>query len=353
MQEPVSGLMRLFRGARLRLNRSERTYIFGLGSVILLFCAAHSTYQLWLSYSDDMQRASQWVRGSHDLGASKLQTPILREASFPRIAVQQRSMAAAIDQAVQGLKLASLPLAGLPIGVQFAGVGLPSNSELSNYMLLHVKQELQRAGAQSVRVHYPTTTFKLGSQSVADGYQAELDNVLMPIRDAELAQGGIAEQSPMLLLQVREAGVDTEDRSVYSQNFYMRVALLSGLFVFVVGAGLYLVLERYWPGHGRRAGVISTLIALAAGWNVVMLMFINLPPDQRRFNVVHRVDLKAFLQLNDLAYDLRSQGQEQLLLGVPLLDQPQVLGMPKVMAPGEGGVVQIIPAPVPAPGVVP
>ena len=188
MQEPVSGLMRLFRGARLRLNRSERTYIFGLGSAILLFCAAHSTYQLWLSYSDDMQRASQWVRGSHDLGASKLQTPILREASFPRIAVQQRSMAAAIDQAVQGLKLASLPLAGLPIGVQFAGVGLPSNSELSNYMLLHVKQELQRAGAQSVRIHYPTTTFKLGSQSVADGYQAELDNVLMPIRDAELAQ---------------------------------------------------------------------------------------------------------------------------------------------------------------------
>ena len=147
-----------------------------------------------------------------------------------------------------------------------AGVNLSSNSNMTNYLLLNIKQQLLKAKAQSVRIAYPKTTFRLAETATADGVADELDTVLMTVRDQELTQNSVdRDKTRQLLLRVREAGVDTEDRSVYSQNFYMRVALLSGLFVFLVGAGLYLILERYWPGHGRRAGVAVAGLSVGVG----------------------------------------------------------------------------------------
>ena len=335
--------MRLFRLGGVRLKRSERNYVFGLATVLLLFCGGYVSFQLWLNYSADLKRAVAWLGGAQDLGTSKLQKPILREASFPRIAVQQRSMSAAIDQAVKGLDLASLPLAGQSVAVQFAGVGLPSNSELANYLLLQVKQELQRAQAERVLIRYPETTFRLGSSTATDGYAAELDNVIMPIRDSELVNAEYAADFSTLLLRIREAGVDTEDRSIYSQDFYIRVALFASGLIFIVGVLAFLVIDRRWPGNSRRTGVISSLLALAFGWNTVMFMFISLRPDQKRFNVINRVDLRAFVRLGDVAYDLSVQGRHEKLLGVDQYNQPAVLGSPKVMAPSEAGVYQLIP----------
>lgn len=335
--------MRLFRLGGVRLKRSERNYVFGLATVLLLFCGGYVSFQLWLNYSADLKRAVAWLGGAQDLGASKLQKPILREASFPRIAVQQRAMSAAIDEAVKELDLASLPLAGQSVAVQFAGVGLPSNSELTNYLLLQVKQELQRADAQKVVIRYPETTFKLGSTTARDGYAAELDNVIMPIRDSELVNDQYAADFSTLLLRIREAGVDTEDRSIYSQNFYIRVAFFASTLIFIVGALAFLVIDRRWPGNSRRTGAISSLLALAFGWNVVMFMFITLRPDQKQFSVINRVDLRAFVRLGDIAYDLSGQGVNEKLLGVDQWDQPAVLGSPKVMAPSEAGLYQLIP----------
>jgi len=152
-----------------------------------------------------------------------------------------------------------------------------------------------------------------------------------------------------VLLRVREAGVDTEDRSIYSQDFYMRVALWACGLIFAVGAISFVMLNRRWPGRGGRSAAMATALALAVGWNVVMTMFIVLRPNQKRYNVINRVDLNAFVMLKTGPYQANGQGRHQVLLGVDRFNQPAVLGAPKVMAPGEGGVVQIIPAPTPAP----
>ena len=344
-------MRRRFRIDGLKVSRGERHYLIGLGATLALFSAGYVSYQLWLNYSADMQRAMAWLRGAQDLGTEKLQIPILRQASFPRIAVQQRSMAIAVDQAVSALKLAELPAQGESLEIQFAGIDLASNSEMANYLLLAVKQELQKAGAARVVIAYPKTTFKLGSTATPDGYADELDSVLMAKRDTELVNRERQDEANwrQVLLRVREAGVDTEDRSIYSQDFYMRVALWACGLIFAVGAISFVMLNRRWPGRGGRSAAMATALALAVGWNVVMTMFIVLRPNQKRYNVINRVDLNAFVMLKTGPYQANGQGRHQVLLGVDRFNQPAVLGAPKVMAPGEGGVVQIIPAPTPAP----
>ena len=336
-----------FRITGPRVSRSERNYLIGLGAGLALFSAGYVSFQLWLNYSADMQRAMAWLGGAQDLGTSKLQIPILRQASFPRIAAQQRSMATAVDQAVAALKLSALPVQGEPLEVQFAGIDLASNSEMANYLLLSVKQELQKTNASRVTISYPKTTFKLGTSTTPDGMAGELDAVLMPSRDMELVDRSPGDPTAwrQVLLRVREAGVDTEDRSIYSQDFYIRVALWSCVLIFVVGAVSFIWIERLWPGKSRRSGTLATLIALAVGWNVVMTMFIMLRPNQKRYNVITRVDLSAFVKLRNGIHLASGQGRHEVLLGVDRFNQPAVLGGPKVMAPSEGGVVQIIPTP--------
>jgi hypothetical protein len=99
-----------FRINGLRMSRSDPHYLTGLG-------------------------------GAQGLGTSKLQIPILRQASFPRMAAQQRIMATAVDQAVAALRLSALPVQGEALEVQFAVIDLASNSEMANYQLLSVNQE--------------------------------------------------------------------------------------------------------------------------------------------------------------------------------------------------------------------
>ena len=138
------------------LQRDERRYLLGLGAVLALFSAGYVSYQLWLIYSPDMNRAMAWLGGAHDLGTSKLKQPIIRQASFPKIAVQQRGLAAAVDEAVSGLQLDTLPVSGEAVEIQFAGVDLASNTAITNYLLLNVKEQLLKAQAQSVRFAYPS-----------------------------------------------------------------------------------------------------------------------------------------------------------------------------------------------------
>ncbi len=149
-----------------------------------------------------------------------------------------------------------------------------------------------------------------------------------------------------VLLKVREAGVDTEDRSIYSQDFYIRVALWSCVWIFMIGAVSFVRIERIGPGKARRSGILATLMALAVGWNMVMAMFILLRPNQKRYNVITRVDLSSFVKLRNGIYPASGQGRHEVLLGVDRFNQPAVLGSPKVMAPSEGGLLQIIPTPV-------
>ena len=68
------------------LQGSERRYLVVLGIALALVTGGYASYQLWLSYSPDWTRAVQWLGGAQDLGTSKLQQPVIREASFPRIA---------------------------------------------------------------------------------------------------------------------------------------------------------------------------------------------------------------------------------------------------------------------------
>ena len=50
-------------------------------------------------------------------------------------------------------------------------------------------------------------------------------------------------------------------------------------------------------------------------------------------------------KLRNGIHQASGQGRHAVLLGVNQFNEPAVLGSPKVMAPTEGGVVQIIPTP--------
>lgn len=326
------------------LQGSERRYLVVLGIALAFVAGGYASYQLWLAYSPDMGRAMAWLGGAHDLGTSKLQQPVLREASFPRIAAQQRGMAAAVDEAVEGLELETLPVVGEDLEIQFAGVNLSSNSSMTNYLLLSVKQQLLKAKAGRVRIVYPKTTFKLAETATADGVADELDTVLMTVRDQELNQLPADRVNvKQLLLRVREAGVDTEDRSIYSDGFYSRVAVWSCIGVFIVGSIAFVLINRRWPGHGRRTAIVATVLALGAGWNLVMWLFVTLRPNLQRFNVVSRVDLTAFTLLAGGIHERSAQGKHEILLGFNGPNDPMTLGVPTVMTPMEGGYIPLIP----------
>lgn len=333
------------------MQAKERRYLIGLGAVLALIGAGQASAQLWLNYGPDLNRALAWVRGAQELGVSHLQHPVLRQASFPKVAAQQRGIAAAVDQAVAELELQTLPLAGESVEVQFAGIDLAANGLMTNYLLLNVKQQLLKAKAKQVRITYPTTTFRLAETSVPDGVASELDQVLMPVREQTLtARDSTAERQ--LLLRVREAGVDTEDLSIYSPDFYIRVTLWTGFGIFVVGGCAFVLLNRRWPSAERRSVVIATVLALAFGWNLLMWLFITLRPNQLRLNVMSRVDLTAFVQLGDDGIERRGVGRHEVVVAGRVASsqplEPVLLGQPKVMSPMEGGFAPLIP-PVPIP----
>ena len=342
---------RRFRFRLPPVQANERRYLIGLGAVLAVVGVGHASAQLWLNYGPDLSRALAWVGGAQELGVNHLQHPVLRQASFPKIAAQQRGMAAAVDQAIEGLELQTLPLAGESVQVQFAGIDLAANGLMTNYLLLNIKQQLLKTKAKQVRIAYPVTTFRLAETAVPDGVASELDQVLMPVRDQQLAAKPVAGER-QLLLRVREAGVDTEDLSIYSPDFYVRVTLWSCFGIFVVGGGVFVLLNRRLPAGERRSAVIATALALAFGWNLLMWLFITLRPNQLRLNVISRVDLTAFMQLDDGPFDRRGQGLHEVVVAGSVASsqplEPVLLGEPKVMTPMEGGFAPLIPpAPVP------
>ena len=335
----------------LSLLPSERRYGLALGAALLFVGAGYASYQLWLGYSPDFGRAIAWLGGKQDLGTSRLQRPILRQGSFPKIASQQRGLASAVDEAVEGLNLDDLPVKNQLLRIQFAGVDLPSNNALANYLLLRLKAKLLEGQASAVRVAYPKTTFRLAESAVTNGVPLELDAALMSTADQELVSLSEKERGVWreLLVAVREAGVDTEDRSIYSLDFYARVALVACLSVFAIGVIAYAVLNRRWPDRSRLNALVATVLAVLGGWNVVMYLFAVLRPNMQRFNVVSRVDLVASVRLGDQFYQRRAKGLHEVLVGVDLVqylpDQPTLLGRPKILAPMEGGYAPLIPPP--------
>lgn len=329
---------------------SERRYLIVLGATLALIGAGHASAQLWLNYGPDVGRALDWLSGKQELGVAHLQHPIVRQASFPKVAAQQRGLAAAVDQAVEGLQLETLPLEGEALQIQFAGVDLASHGVMTNYLLLSIKQQLLQTKAQKVHISYPTTSIRLAETSVPDGVASELDQVLMPVKEQEIS-GDIAGLK-QVLLRVREAGVDTEDLSIYSTDFYIRVTVWSCLGIFVIGSVAFVLLNRRWPERQLSSVVIATTLALVFGWNLLMFLFTTLRPNQLRINVISRVDLTAFVRTDQGVYERSSQGRHEVVVAGDVANSqpldPVLLGAPKVMSPAEGGFVQLIPpAPIP------
>ena len=73
---------------------------FSLGAIILTLWSTHFLVRMWIEYGNQFSRVRGLFSFERNVGVDKLEVPILREGSFPRIAVQQRSMSAAIDEAV-------------------------------------------------------------------------------------------------------------------------------------------------------------------------------------------------------------------------------------------------------------
>ena len=138
---------------RILITPADRNYLAILGFILVILSGGYCFYTSIQSYKEDAERANSMLQGKNDIGIDRLEVPITRQASFPRIAIQQRSMAEATDQALAGLKLSELPVKGDQMNIQFAGIYLPSNSDLINYILIRVKQELQKAGAKTMFIY--------------------------------------------------------------------------------------------------------------------------------------------------------------------------------------------------------
>ena len=330
---------------KIQVSRKERKFLLCFGGSLAILTVFYCSNQIWSKYQSEVEMVSEMLKGKQNIGSKQLQVPILRKASFPDIAVQQRSMAAAAEQSVKALGLDRLKVKDESIKVQFAGLYISSNNEICNYIMMLIKQELQRAGAREVSIAYPRKTFELGAQSVVDGVSAELDNAVMVMKDTQLENDVAKEGQKLLLLRIREAGVDTIDRSIYSEDFYIRVAFLAALTTFASGWIVYGLTERYWRGPQWRTNFLATAAGLLVGWNLLLCLYLNMRPDRPRYNMISRVNLASFVRLEDGLYEGEGFGKDEVLLGGTGFNSPQVLDSPKVMAPSEGGFYQLIPTP--------
>ncbi|NBT74318.1 MAG: hypothetical protein EBT14_09105 [Betaproteobacteria bacterium] len=224
---------------------SRAAHCGSLATAVVAICAGVATllwagHQLRLEMQQDTQRAMQMLAGGRNVGANRLQVPMLRRASFPKVAQQQRSMAAAADQALGALDLSRLKFKGRNVILSFVGMMPSSNHDINNYIVFGVRQKLVAAGADNVLVSYPSTTYQLGQSQAEAGVVSELDNVLALVRDTQLSAGAVKGADPVFL-KIKQAGVDTYDRSAFTPAFYIRAFVVSMLALLgVAGAAQWL-----------------------------------------------------------------------------------------------------------------
>ena len=340
------------RGEILKLSRSSFSPQLLRYSAGVAICAGVATllwagHQLRLEMQQDTQRAMQMLAGGRNVGANRLQVPMLRRASFPKVAQQQRSMAAAADQALGALDVSKLKFKGQNVILSFVGMMPSSNHDINNYIVFGVRQKLVAAGAGNVLVSYPSTTYQLGQSQPEAGVVSELDNVLALARDTQLSAGAVKGADPVFL-KIKQAGVDTYDRSAFTPTFYIRAFLLSMLALLGVAALSYALIERRWPQRRRLNAVVSTGIALLSGLNLLIWIFYSANPNLPSFKVVSAVSLSLAAFVDGQLREIQASGSDAIVVGGPQVDDPAPIGGVQIYAPAEGGVVRIIP-PLPVP----
>jgi hypothetical protein len=334
---------------RLSLTPSSKRYAIFVAISATVFGLIWANRQLFLEFQADSVRAAKMLRGEENVGSSRLQVPMLREGSFPKVAVQQRSMAKAADAAVAAIDLASFDLKNKNLSLSFAGMMPTSNNDVGNYILFSLQQKLIAAGATGVDIVYPVSTYRLGSDQATPGFANELDNVAMLTRDTQLVALSPKVENP-IFLKIREAGVDTFDRSIYTPSFYIWAVVSSLVILLVVSITSYVLIERRWPGLRRLDAIVSTALGMAAGFNFLIWIIYSSPPNLSRFQVDSRISLSLSSMVNETFQVSDASAVDSVLVGGNQLDTPSALGTDKVFAPSEGGVYQVLPTP---PSVIP
>ena len=329
---------------RLSLSSSSKRYAAFVAISAAIFGLIWANRQLFFEFQADSVRAARMIRGEQNVGSSRLQVPMLREGSFPKVAVQQRSMSKAADAAVAAIDLSSFDLKNKNFSLSFAGMMPTSNHDVGNYILFSLQQKLIAAGATGVDIVYPVSTYRLGSDQATPGFANELDNVAMLTRDTQLVALSPNVENP-IFLKIREAGVDTFDRSIYTPSFYIRAVTASLVILLLVSIASYILIERRWPELKRVDAIASTFLGMAAGFNLLIWMIYSFPPNLSRFQVDSRISLSLSAMVNETLQVSDASAVDSVMVGGSQLDAPSALGTDKVFAPSEGGVYQVLPTP--------
>ena len=334
---------------RLSLTSSSKRYAAFVAVSAAIFGLVWANRQLFLEFQADSVRAVRMLRGEQNVGSNRLQVPMLREGSFPKVAVQQRSMAKAADVAVAAIDLGSFDFQEKNLSLSFAGMMPASNNDIGNYILFSLQQRLIGAGASGVDIVYPVSTYRLGGDQTTSGFANELDNVAMLTRDTQLATLSTVAKI-LFFLKIREAGVDTFDRSIYTPSFYVWAVTASLVVLLLVSVTTYVLIERRWPELKRVDAIVSTALGIAAGFNLLIWIIYSSPPNLSRFQVNSRISLSLSAMVNETLRVSDSSAVDSVMVGGSLIDTPMAMGTEKVFAPSEGGVYQVLPTP---PAVVP
>jgi hypothetical protein len=329
---------------RFSLTLSSKRYAIFVATSAAIFGLIWANRQIYLEFQSDSVRAVKMLRGEENVGSNRLQVPMLREGSFPKVAVQQKSMAKAADAAVAAIDLASFDLKNKNLSLSFAGMMPTSNNDVGNYILFSLQQKLIAAGSTGVDIVYPVSTYRLGSDQATPGYANELDNVAMLTRDTQLVPLSSNKEN-LIFLKIREAGVDTFDRSIYTPSFYIWAVTASLIMLLVVSITAYVLMERRWPELKRVDAIASTALGMAAGFNLLIWIIYSSPPNLSRFQIDSRISLSLSAMVNETLQVSDSSAVDSVMVGGTQLDAPSALGTDKVFAPSEGGVYQVLPMP--------
>jgi len=79
-----------FMRPRFSLTLSSKRYAVFVATSAAIFGLIWANRQIYLEFQSDSVRAVKMLRGEENVGSNRLQVPMLREGSFPKVAVQQK-----------------------------------------------------------------------------------------------------------------------------------------------------------------------------------------------------------------------------------------------------------------------
>lgn len=314
---------------------------FLLGAVLLTLWTIHFLVRMWIEYGDEFSRVRGLFTFDPNVGVEKLEVPILREGSFPRIAVQQRSMSAAIDEAVSKLGIRDVDFGGKDVYVSFAGTFLPNNRDFTNYLLLTIKEELVRGGAGDVSFAYSNTHYSLVRSTVPEGQATEFDQAFMVAKQSNLPPDATPKDSIEMILRIKEAGVDTTDLSKYDWLYYVSIATVIALVTFGVGLAGFSLARTAWADRGPMGGVMGALFGFFLALYISLWLFFLYPPNQAVYEIETLVALSCFAKLEDRIFAEDSRASVKIILDPRSMTGPTVLGVPQIFLPAEGGLMPL------------